>query len=159
MTPGNGTNTQPGDTTGRRGVIAWMASNHVTSNILMLVLLIGGFFMATRIKQEVFPEFSMDMVNITVAYPGASPEEVESGIVLVVEEAVRGVSEVKQVNATAAEGMAMIMVELQAGVDLQKAYQDIDQEIARLKLKSMGIEIDTLTEEQKRYLSSCEMGT
>ncbi len=114
------------------GAIAWMASNHVTANIMMLVFLIGGLFMTTRIKQEVFPEFSLDLVTITVAYPGASPEEVESGIVLALEEAVRGVSEIKRVQATASEGMARVTVELHAGVDGQKAYQEIDQEVARI---------------------------
>jgi multidrug efflux pump subunit AcrB len=116
----------------RGGAIAWMASNHVTANIMMLVFLIGGLFMTTRIKQEVFPEFSLDLVTITVAYPGASPEEVESGIVLALEEAVRGVSEIKRVQATASEGMALVTVELHAGVDGQKAYQEIDQEVARI---------------------------
>jgi multidrug efflux pump subunit AcrB len=116
----------------RGGAIAWMASNHVTANIMMLVFLIGGLFMTTRIKQEVFPEFSLDLVTITVAYPGASPEEVESGIVLALEEAVRGVSEIKRVQATASEGMALVSVELHAGVDGQKAYQEIDQEVARI---------------------------
>ncbi len=116
----------------RGGAIAWMASNHVTANIMMLVLLIGGFFMTTRIKQEVFPEFSLDAVTITVAYPGASPEEVESGIVLALEEAVRGVSEIKRVQATAAEGMATVTAELHTGADGQKAYQEIDQEVARI---------------------------
>ncbi|MCD4690102.1 efflux RND transporter permease subunit [bacterium] len=116
----------------RGGAIAWMASNHVTANILMLVFLIGGLFMTTRIKQEVFPEFSLDAVTITVAYPGASPEEVESGIVLALEEAVRGVAEIKRVQATASEGMATVTAELHAGVDGQKAYQEIDQGIARI---------------------------
>ncbi|MCK4680092.1 efflux RND transporter permease subunit [bacterium] len=116
----------------RGGAIAWMASNHVTANIMMLVFLIGGLFMTTRIKQEVFPEFSLDLVTITVAYPGASPEEVESGIVLALEEAVRGVAEIKRVQATASEGMAMVTVELHAGADGQQAYQEIDQEVARI---------------------------
>ncbi len=118
--------------TRRGGAIAWMASNHVTANIMMLVFLIGGLFMTTRIKQEVFPEFSLDLVTITVAYPGASPEEVESGIVLALEEAVRGVAEIKRVQATASEGMAMVTVELHAGADGQQAYQEIDQEVARI---------------------------
>ncbi len=120
--------------TGTRGggAIAWMASNHVTANIMMLVFLIGGLFMTTRVKQEVFPEFSLDLVTITVAYPGASPEEVESGIVLALEEAVRGVAEIKRVQATASEGMARVTVELHAGADGQQAYQEIDQEVARI---------------------------
>jgi multidrug efflux pump subunit AcrB len=118
--------------TRRGGAIAWMASNHVTANIMMLVFLIGGLFMSTRVKQEVFPEFSLDLVTITVAYPGASPEEVESGIVLALEEAVRGVAEIKRVQATASEGMARVTVELHAGADGQQAYQEIDQEVARI---------------------------
>ncbi|MCF8077512.1 MAG: hypothetical protein K9K87_15270, partial [Desulfotignum sp.] len=63
-----------------KGAIAWMAGNTVAANLIMAVLLIGGLYMGFNIKQEVFPEFSLDLVSITVPYPGASPEEVESGI-------------------------------------------------------------------------------
>ncbi|MBU0971297.1 MAG: hypothetical protein KKC20_11660, partial [Proteobacteria bacterium] len=51
-----------------RGPVAWMAGNSVAANLIMAVLLIGGLMMGFNIKQEVFPEFSLDMVNITVAY-------------------------------------------------------------------------------------------
>ena len=69
----------------RGGVIAWMVRNGVTPNLMMIVCLIGGFALAWQIKKEVFPEFDEDQVTITVPYPGASPEEVERGIVLAVE--------------------------------------------------------------------------
>ena len=59
-----------------RGPIHWMAHHPVSANLLMLVLLLGGFFYGTRIKQEVFPDFDLDMVTISVPYPGASPHEV-----------------------------------------------------------------------------------
>ena len=72
-----------------KGTIAWMAGNSVAANLMMAVLLIGGLFMGFNIKQEVFPEFSLDRVNISIAYPGASPEEVESGILLSIEEAIQ----------------------------------------------------------------------
>ena len=72
---GTGTDPEP-----KRGPIAWMVSNHVTPNIIMVVLLVGGLFMAINIKKEVFPEFDMDRVRVTVSYPGASPAEVEQGI-------------------------------------------------------------------------------
>jgi|GEM_PF-6982786 len=61
------------------GPIKWMARHPVSANLLMLVLLLGGLFAATRIKQEVFPDFELDMVRISVPYPGASPQEVEKG--------------------------------------------------------------------------------
>jgi multidrug efflux pump subunit AcrB len=68
----------------QRGAIAWMAGNPVAANLIMLVCLVGGLIMTTQIKQEIFPEFESDTVVVSVAYPGASPEEVEQGIVLAV---------------------------------------------------------------------------
>ena len=64
------------------GPIAWMAGNPVAANLLMLVLLIGGLMILPQIRQEVFPEFDLDLVSISVAYPGAAPSEVEQGIPL-----------------------------------------------------------------------------
>ena len=66
----------------RRGPLAWMAVNSVAANLLMMVVMIGGLLIALSLKQEVFPEFEMDVIRVTVPYPGASPEEGEQGIVL-----------------------------------------------------------------------------
>jgi len=65
-----------------RGPISWMVHNRVTPNLLMIVLLLGGVFMSSKITREVFPAFELDKISIRIAYPGASPEEVEQGIVL-----------------------------------------------------------------------------
>ncbi len=115
-----------------RGPVAWMVNNRVTPNLLMLVLLLGGLFVALQIKQEVFPEFESDTVAITVSYPGASPEEVERGIVLAIEEAVRGEDGVKEVTSKAAEDKATISVELLENADKEKAYQNIKQQVDRI---------------------------
>ena len=109
-----------------------MVHNRVTPNIIMLVFILGGLFITTRIKQEVFPEFELDAVVINMAYPGSSPEEVEQGIILAIEEGVRGLEGVKEVSATAAEGSARVTAELLEGADSQKVYQDIKQEIDRI---------------------------
>jgi multidrug efflux pump subunit AcrB len=109
-----------------------MVHNRVTPNLLMLFLLVGGFFMATRIKQEVFPEFDVDMVTVRVPYPGASPEEVEQGIVLVIEENVRAIDGVKEVTAIASEGRGTVNIELLEGANAQKVYQEIQQAVDRI---------------------------
>ena len=67
------------------GPVAWMAGHAVSANLLMLVLLVGGFFFLVNIQKEVFPDFELDIVNVTVAYPGASPEEVERSVILPIE--------------------------------------------------------------------------
>ena len=109
-----------------------MVHNRVTPNIIMLVFILGGLFVTTKIKQEVFPEFELDAVVINMAYPGSSPEEVEQGIILAIEEGIRGLDGVKEVSATAAEGSANVIAELMEDVDSQKVYQDIKQEIDRI---------------------------
>ena len=114
------------------GPIAWMVHNRVAPNLLMLVLLIGGLFMANQIKKEVFPDFALDEVRVSVAYPGASPEEVEQGIVLAVEEAINGVEGVDEIRSTASEGRGLVIAELMEGADIQKANQDIQQEVDRI---------------------------
>lgn len=114
------------------GPISWMVHNRVTPNLLMIFLVLGGLFMTTRIKQEVFPEFDLDMVTVGVDYSGASPEEVEQGIILAVEEAIRAIDGVKELTATASEGNGTVAAELDEGADQQKVYQEISQEIDRI---------------------------
>ena len=84
----------------RNGAVAWMAGHPVAANLLMAALVVGGLMMAFRVKQEVFPEFTLDVVGVSVTYPGASPEEIEEGIVIAIEDAVRGLDGVKKVTST-----------------------------------------------------------
>jgi len=122
----------PYDSPWHQGPLAWMARNHVTANLLMLFLLIGGLFTAATIKKEVFPEFDLDVVSVSVAYPGASPEEVERGVVLAIEEAVRGLDGIKELTSTAAEGSGRVTIELHADANAQKIYTEIRQQVDRI---------------------------
>ena len=115
-----------------RGLIGWFTVNRITPNLLMIIFPVGGFFVSLRIKQEVFPEFDLDLVNVVVPYPGSSPEEVEQGIILAVEEAIRGLEGIKEVTSVASEGAGRITAELLEGQDRQRIYQEIAQEVDRI---------------------------
>lgn len=117
----------------QRGPIAWMAKNRVVSNLVMLMLLIGGLIMTFQAKVEVFPEFALDIVTISVPYPGASPTEVEQGIILVIEEEVRGLDGIKRVTSTSREGVGLVTVELLLGTNPDKALQDIKSAVDRIR--------------------------
>jgi len=110
-----------------------MARNSVAANLLMVMILLAGAMGLTQVKQEVFPEFELDLVSVGVVYPGASPDEVEQGIVLAIEEAVRSIDGVKRVTSTAAEGAAGVSVELQLGVDRDKVLADVKTAVDRIQ--------------------------
>jgi multidrug efflux pump subunit AcrB len=116
----------------QKNILAWIAGNPVAANLLMLVLIIGGLITASMITQEVFPEYDLDIIDVSVHYPGASPEEVEKGIILAIEEEVRSLDDVERVTAVAEEGRAKITVELLSGANPNKALQDIKNGIDRV---------------------------
>lgn len=117
----------------RNGAIEWMARNPIAANLLMILLLVGGVWTAGHIQKEVFPQYTLDVVEVSVGYPGAAPAEVEQGILQPVEEAVRSVQGIKEITSQAREGRASVTIELVAGTDRMKAFQDIDQAVNRIR--------------------------
>lgn len=126
-------NDQDRSNQGWTGPIAWMARNSIAANLLMILLLAGGVWMAFEVQKEVFPEFEPAIVQVSVTYPGAAPEEVEQGILLPVEEAVQGLENIKEMTSTAREGSGTITLELINGANRMKALQDIEQEVDRIR--------------------------
>lgn len=122
-------------------MIRWMAHHGVAANLLMLVFMVGGLVAGLNIKQEVFPEIALDKVQVSVVYPGAAPEEVEEGVLLIIEENVSGLEGIKKITSQAVEGRGAVTVELLPGVDPDVALQDVKAEVDR---------IDTLPEEAEK---------
>ncbi|MFK7768177.1 MAG: efflux RND transporter permease subunit [Mariniblastus sp.] len=110
-----------------------MARNSIAANLLMFLLLGGGIWSAITIQKEVFPQFQLDIVEVYVGYPGAAPEEVEQGILRPIEEAVRGVEGIREITSSAREGRGSVTIELVAGQQRMKVYQDIDQAVSRIR--------------------------
>ncbi len=118
--------------TNNTGLIAYMARNPIAANLLMIILLGGGIWTVFNIQKEVFPQYQLDVVEVSVTYPGAAPAEVEQGILRPVEEAIRGVEGIKEVTSTAYEGSGDVSIELVSGTDRMKTFQDIDQAVNRI---------------------------
>ena len=110
-----------------------MARNSVAANLLMLLLLGGGLWAAAAVQKEVFPESQLDIVQISVGYPGSAPSEVEQGILRPIEGAVRGVDGIQRVDSEAREGRGEVLIELVAGQNRMKAFQDIEQAVSRIR--------------------------
>ena len=121
-----------------KGAVAWFASNGVAANLLMFLILAGGLATIPTIKEEVFPEFSTDLINVSVLYPGAAPEEVEEAVCVRIEEAIQSLTGVKRITSTASENLGIVNVELMDGTDVRELLDDV---------KSRVDAIDTFPEE------------
>jgi multidrug efflux pump subunit AcrB len=115
-----------------RGLFAWFAGNLVTANLLMLILLVGGWLAASSLRSEAFPEIDPRQISISVAYPGATPEEIEYAITRRVEEAVMGIEGVERVRSTAVENLGSVSLELEDFANAQRVKEDVDNAIGRL---------------------------
>ena len=134
----------------QKGLLAWFASNHVAANLLMFLIITGGLLSIFSIKKEVFPEFSLDMITITVPYRGASPEDVEKGVCLRVEEAIAAVEGIKRLTSTAGEGAGTTVVEVEEYSDATEVLDDIKAEIDRIITFPQETERPIITEIKAR---------
>ncbi len=114
-------------------IVAWFTNNHVASNLLMLFLLVAGFLAVQTIKIETFPEFTLDMITISMEYPGASPSEVEEAVVRRIEEAVSGLAGIKKIDSTARESFGTVTIEVLAGWDKDNLLNDVKSEVDRIR--------------------------
>ncbi len=108
-----------------KNIVSWFATNPVAANLLMLSLVVGGLMTVPAVKIELFPEFSLEMISVSVPYPGAAPEEVEEGICVPIEEELSGLEGIKKLSSTAVEGLGSVRVEVTPGEDPRRVLDDV----------------------------------
>ena len=129
-----------------KAMIEWMARNSVAANLLMIFIGVSGFIAITTVTEEVFPEIELDRVSISVPYLGAAPEEVEEAVVIRIEEAIQGLDGIKEIQSTATEGAATVMVELELGADSRRVVNDIQSNVDAITTFPIETEKPIITE-------------
>jgi len=124
-----------------RALIHWFSRNHVAGNFVMLAVMLLGFATWFKLRKEIFPETAIDAFTISVPYPNASPDEVETGVILPIEEAIQDVDGIDRVRSTAAENVGVVVVEVSTGYDLRDVMNDV---------KSRVDAVDNLAEEAEK---------
>ncbi len=124
-----------------RALPRFSVQNPVLVGVLMTALIIGGLYGSMTLVREMFPESRPNLVIVSTAYPGASPEEVERGIALRFEEAVQTIDNIQEIKTTVAEGLCTITLEFDNDLD------DIDQAVIDVKNAIDAIPRDELPEQ------------
>ena len=114
-----------------KSLAQWSINNRVTVNVLMILIIIAGLLTLGKMRREIFPQFSLDFIVISVNYPGASPEEMEEGICIKIEEQIKGLEGISRIISTASEGRGSVVAELDVDSDdeVQSILDNVKTEI------------------------------
>lgn len=111
-------------------MIAWFTKNHVAANLLMLFLLVIGLgSLSTRIPLEVFPSVDSEVVSVNISLRGATPEDVEQGVTIRVEEAVQDLEGIKKITSTSSEASSSVRIEVESNYDPRELLADIKSRV------------------------------
>ena len=116
-------------TQNQKGILAWWVKNPVAANLLMIILLIGGLISYFQIERELEPYVEFPGAVASVAWPGASPQDVEEQLIVRMEEALSEVENVNRMWSFAGEGGGSVTVVGKNGADEAKLLADVKRQI------------------------------
>ncbi len=103
-----------------KSILKYLFANPVLANILMILILGCGIAGYVIMPREIFPRFTLDIITVTVSYPGADPEEIEEGISVNLEEALDGIEGVKDITTISQESLCTVKIECNENADVTK---------------------------------------
>ncbi|MGI9506005.1 MAG: efflux RND transporter permease subunit, partial [Geminicoccaceae bacterium] len=117
---------------GGGGLIRLFARHPTAGNLLMVIMLLAGMFALTKLNRQFFPDFGIDIIRVSVVWPGATAEDAEASIVEAIEPEVRFLDGVDQTVGVASEGLGSVSIEFKQGSDMQRARSEVESAIAQI---------------------------
>ncbi len=111
-------------------LIAWFARNDVAANLLMLIIVVAGLYsLSNKIPVDLFPEFEINTVQVSTVLPGASPQEVEEGLTIKIEEAIQDIAGIREMTSRSNEGRSTVTVEVEDGFDVREMLDEMKSRV------------------------------
>ena len=121
-------------------LIAYFIKYEVAVNIVIIAFIIFGLLGAFSLRSSFFPLSDSKNVIISVAYPGASPQEIEEGVVLKIEDNLKGLQGIDRVTSTSRENSGSINVEIEKGRDIDFMLLEVKNAVDRVPNYPTGME-------------------
>ncbi|WP_018998402.1 efflux RND transporter permease subunit [Hirschia maritima] len=110
-----------------------LVSRPILANLLMIMFLVGGIFMALNIRKEFLPQQPKRIIEISTQLEGASPREIQNSILLAIEDSINGIQGIKRVDSVATQGIGAVTVTLLNGIDATTTLQEIKSAVDRIQ--------------------------
>ena len=123
-----------------KGIIAWFARNSIAANLLMIFILVGGFLTIQTIDKQMFPQVKINWISYAAPYPGAAPQEVEEGITIKIEEALKTVQGLKRVITYSNRNFSNGWFEVELDYDPQVVLEEVKSAIDSISSFPDGME-------------------
>jgi len=123
-----------------RKFIQYFIKHSVVTNWVMLVICLAGVFALFNLNKRLNPKIEIEEVSVNVPYPGASAREVEEGIVVKIEEALRGLEGVERITSVSSDGFGSVDIEFPSGYDMNKAVQNVRNAVSSISSYPTGAE-------------------
>ncbi len=128
-----------------RGLVKFFIKKPIWANAAIVITLLFGAYSLYKINRSFFPELDPQTVIVSVAYPGASPGEMEEGVTIKIEQALRGLDGVELINSTSSENIASIVVKGFEGADMDEIYKDVENAVSSINSFPQGAEKPIVT--------------
>ncbi|MGB5893634.1 MAG: efflux RND transporter permease subunit, partial [Ignavibacteriaceae bacterium] len=136
-------------------LIEYFVKYPIFGNSILVLIMVFGLFALINTKVTFFPDRPANFITITASYPGASPEEIEEGITLKIEDAIKGITGVDRTTSTSRENFASISVELEDGADANVILQDVQSAVNSISSFPAGLDkLNIYKQEPREFVIS-----
>ncbi len=134
------------------GLIPWFAKNDVAANILMALIILSGLYvLESKIAVDMFPEFETNTVSVNMSLRGASPEEVEEGLTIRIEEAIQDLNGIERIRSTSREGSTSVNIEVEDGYDVKELLDEVKIRVDAINNFPVEAERPLVSTPQRRF--------
>ncbi len=133
-----------------KALIKYFIKYPVAGNVIMILILIFGYFGLKQLKKTFFPISESKIINVTAVYPGSSPEEIEVGIILKMEQGLKGVSGIEQISSVSKENLGSVTVEVKKEFDTDDVLQDVKNAVDQINSFPDGMEPASVVKKEAR---------
>ncbi|GAC15490.1 efflux RND transporter permease subunit [Aliiglaciecola lipolytica] len=134
--------------TKQTGLIAYFANNSVAANLLMIFIAVMGAVSYTSLPRQMFPSLEINYITIQANYPGASPQEIEEGILIKIDEALKDVTEIKRSISRAFRNSGSVTLEIDPDEDLAYVLDKVKLRVDGIATFPAGMEPVTVYQEE-----------
>ena len=114
------------------GFLKFFVEHRTSANIIMILMIVIGLLSIGRLNKQFFPDFDVEVIAVSIDWPGATAEEIDQNIVQLLEPELRPISGVKKVSSKSVEGVGSTQVEFNYGHDMQKGRTDVETAVSRI---------------------------